>query len=291
MTAFAIPAHLQQVSSCPNERDYFALWQLHVAKMDDGFDAARYAGYCADRFAWIFVAGYQSAIRWAFPETQFDGWTAFCVSEDRAKDDPLPGVDWQQDNSGETDLLVSGYKTWVAASAHVSSMVVKAGRGGRAKYLHIPSASQGTTLLHSESPSMLPDLSQGKVKLDRVGVKQSQVLPTARVPGFGQAEVLYIFVAFLAHVQQRHSTDHYAQQAEELLELALKVHAIMNTIYLSTGDTGDTNTESLDEHNDLEVITKDLKGRIKNLLAELSGQIYADDPIWQRDQRLVAMYT
>ena len=49
-------------------------------------------GLLADRMAWVFVAGYQCALRHTFSELPADGIAVFAVSEDRKNDPPLPGV-------------------------------------------------------------------------------------------------------------------------------------------------------------------------------------------------------
>ena len=96
-------------------------------------------GLVADRLAWVFVAGYQAALRRTFPAEVLHGWGAFAVSEDRRGDPPLPGVDYQQTKD---EFVISGHKTWVAAVSCVEHLIIKAGRGARA-LLQFTSANAG----------------------------------------------------------------------------------------------------------------------------------------------------
>ena len=66
-----------------NEDAYKALWQRLVASQQDLGLLAVQGGLLADRLAWVFVAGYQAALRRTFPDQGFSGWAAFAVSEDR----------------------------------------------------------------------------------------------------------------------------------------------------------------------------------------------------------------
>ena len=88
------------------------------------------------------VAGYQCALRHTFSELPADGIAVFAVSEDRKNDPPLPGVKTlRQDGS----VTVSGYKTWVACSASLSHLVIKADRGEAANYYCIERAARVLT--------------------------------------------------------------------------------------------------------------------------------------------------
>ena len=118
------------------EADFKALWLEHCAGLPP-FEMAVQAGLLADRFSWIFTAGYQGAMRHVFPQERFDGWAAFAVSEDRSEDNPLPGVTWQADGPG---FVIEGSKTWVAASAHCDDIVFSAGRGGAKRFFSSQSA-------------------------------------------------------------------------------------------------------------------------------------------------------
>ena len=120
--SLAIP---MPANTCASEAEYLALWKASLATQEplDLLAMAITGGLLADRMAWVFVGGYQSAIRHTFMHEAFSGWGAFAVSEDRKGQPPLPGVTLH--NSAQGDV-VSGYKTWVACSDSVEHVVIKA---------------------------------------------------------------------------------------------------------------------------------------------------------------------
>ena len=125
---------------CSEETAYLQLWIQKVSQQQDPALMAVHGGMLADRMAWVFVAGYQAALRRTFPDQALPRWAALAVSEDRRNDPPLPGVDYQL-NDGE--FVISGHKTWVAAVNSVEHLVIKAGIGARALYFNLPRTTEG----------------------------------------------------------------------------------------------------------------------------------------------------
>ncbi len=258
-----------ELSAAADEAEFLQRWQTYAAGLQDPLEMAVAGGFCADRLAWVFVAGYQAAIRRTFPRTSFSGWAAFAVSE---KDTHLqPGVDWQQH---QDTLLLSGHKTWIAASRSVSDLVIKAGRGERARYCLVAEGQSGVTLTHKDSPGMLPDLSQGEATLHEVVVSPAQQLPTEHVAAFSGFEALYIYSAFLAYLQvalqKLGGIETYAREIARGLSLAAQAHELPSP-------------KAHQAFADLTGLVQDLRGRT-------GGSVFAADPAWQRDQRLIAMY-
>ena len=52
---------------------------------------AVHGGMLADRMAWVFVAGYQAALRRTFPDQALPRWAALAVSEIDAMTHRFPG--------------------------------------------------------------------------------------------------------------------------------------------------------------------------------------------------------
>lgn len=247
------------------EADFKALWLEHCAGLPP-FEMAVQAGLLADRFSWIFTAGYQGAMRHVFPQERFDGWAAFAVSEDRSEDNPLPGVTWQADGPG---FVIEGSKTWVAASAHCDDIVFSAGRGGAKRFFRVSPRTQGVTVETRPAGRMLPDLSQGSAHFVNLRLSGDQAVNHRLVAGFGPCEVLYIYTAFLASTWARTSAE--KNQALELLALAERV--------------ADRDEISRD-HDDM--IELDLG--VQALLAHLRASVFGEVDLWRRDYKLVAMY-
>ncbi len=178
----------------PLESDYYALWCKAVETACATLDFAVLGGLAADRFAWVFAAGYQAALRCVFADQTFPGWVAYVVSESESA-----RVEWEEH---EHAVVVSGTKTWVAGVDTVRDLVVKAGRGGRARYLRIGRNTEGLSL-QSKSARFLPELSQGRACFDRVRVDPSSQLDASHVPQFASAEALYVLAAFVAWTFKR----------------------------------------------------------------------------------------
>ena len=70
-------------TNVPDEHTYAELWLQQVSGLDSLQAQAVKGGLLADRMAWVFVAGYQCALRHTFAELPTDGIAAFAVSEDQ----------------------------------------------------------------------------------------------------------------------------------------------------------------------------------------------------------------
>ena len=247
------------------EADFKAIWLEQCAGLSP-FEMAIQGGLLADRFAWIFTAGYQGAVRHVFPEESFEGWAAFAVSEDRSSDNPLPGVTWEKSDSR---VVINGSKTWIAASAHCDDIVFSAGRGGDKRFFRVGPATQGVTVDTRPPGRMLPDLSQGSAHFDNLVLSDDQRVNHRLVAGFGPSEVLYIYAAFLASTWARTSAEQ--TQALALLELAEQVAA----------------REAISRDHD-DMVELDLG--VQTLLAHLRASVFGEVDLWRRDYKLVAMY-
>ena len=248
------------------ESAFFSAWCDAAADLAP-YDMAVAGGRLAQGFAGIFMGGYQAAVRAIFADGPFDGWVCFAVSEDRSPQDPLPGVTWRRD--GE-HIVVDGYKTWVAGSRHVSSLVIKAGRGAEALYLSVPRPYEGLTLAHKDAPSVLPNLSQGIARFDGVRLDAARVMDASAVQHFGPAEVFFIYTAFLANVVASCDDARVAERAVELLGGASAA------------------PPACELTRDGEFMIAYDRG-VQSLRAELA-ELYAEDAAWMRDQALIKMY-
>ena len=245
----------------PDEHTYAALWSEQVSGLDSLTAQAAQGGLLADRMAWVFVAGYQCALRHTFAELPAEGIVAFAVSEDRKNDPPLPGVKSLQHNGG---VQVSGYKTWVACSASLSQLVIKADRGEAANYYCIERATKGLSLTDKHG-GFLAEMSQGVAHLDNVVV--TTPLDASQVAHFGLRETLYIYMAFCAWAGKLVAqTERCERLIQRLATLAANVPA---------------NLESLAE-------LKEVDHAVQALIAEVPERA---TPAWGKDQRLISMYS
>ncbi len=255
-----------QIQPTTTEATYYGAWCAQVAPLRDPLHLALAGGLLADRFPWVFCAGYQAAIRRLFPELALQGWSAVAVSEDRATDNPLPGLGAKPTDTG---WMLSGYKTWVAACNQISSLLVTATtQDQRTLCLHVSVGQTGLTLSANPQPSMLPDLSQGRAHFDGLPVATEARLDAQVLKKFGAFELFYIFAAFLASCWQQHPAER--DRIDAIVADLAPVH----------------DQPQLSRRKDL----LDLNQAVQQLRQDLSAGNRADDAAWQRDQRLIAMY-
>lgn len=183
----------------PDEEAYLELWTKHVATVPSPIAAAISGGALADRLAWVFVAGYQAAVHRVFPELPVDGWAAYLVSE--GPEGELPGVTVEPRDGG---FVLTGHKTWLAASDHTQHLVVSVGERDERRFFFVDRNAQGVSILTYDRASYLGDMSQGRATFEGVAVDPSHVVTDH---AFGNAEPLYVLAAaaafMLSHTHSR----------------------------------------------------------------------------------------
>ena len=252
--------------STTTEGAYQQIWMRHVALQNDLGLMAVQGGLLADRLAWVFVAGYQSALRRTFMDQTFSGWGAFAVSEDRRGDPPLPGVDYQQLEDG---FVVSGHKTWVATVNSVDHLVIKAGHGERALYFNLSRHTKGLDF-SARNANFLGEMSQGSAHLVDVKLPADAALDAGAVAQFGQREALYIYLAFLAYAGRTWLRDSAQQDCLRLIQRL---------------------QQALSEHSLPLAEIKALDLAVQGVLAAVGPTAGADNERWEKDQRLISMYS
>ena len=244
-----------------NEVDYAKAWLQVASRKEDLVELAVIGGLLADRMAWVFVAGYQSALRHTFASIPLDGIGAFAVSEDRKGDPPLPGV---RSHHHEGQLHVSGYKTWVACSQSLAYLIIKADGGEAARYYCLPRQTAGLTL-QDKYGNFLSEMSQGVAQLDGVAVPEA--LDHGAVGWFGIRETLYIYMAFCAWAGKRGASTADCQ-------------GLLNRLAALVAQPP-VDASRLEE---LKAVDASVQGLRSALALE-------DEKRWQADQRLIAMYS
>ncbi|XOV84955.1 MAG: hypothetical protein ACFHXK_07485 [bacterium] len=253
-----------------SETAYCQSWchQLGDASGSEFMRAVR-GGWLAGNLSQVFIAGYQAAIRQTFSNPGLTGIAAFAVSEDRSTTSPLPGVIWHPHAEG---VMLSGYKTWVAAIAQVEHLIVKA-RGkeaGQSGFFVVPVTLEKVQLDEYPAPSRLPGLSQGRAFLDQVVLPATGRLDSAHVADFARHEALFIYSAFLALVWR--STPDGAKEKAAAGALL----------------------EDMEQHFAAQTSTLDLSSfdeQVQSLRQQLAGGRWSEDADFLRDQSLIAMYS
>ena len=204
-----------------NEEAYFKAWKAAVKKQKSAVNPSELAmlggKLCLNANpAFIFIAGYQAAIRATFADVDSLKWLAFAASEDRGDGERKPGVTIK-------NHCLYGVKTWIAASKFVQQLVLKIGKGPSAKYVKVDLPITEVSIFHKPTPTFLPELSQGEAEFN--GASFSELQDLSRVPMFADCEPYYIYLALLSALSNyQTSTDtsgatrQFTEKAGQLLK-------------------------------------------------------------------------
>ena len=248
--------------SINREGEFYEIWISELRGQADLLARAIKGGAHADRFAWVFLSGYQSAIKHTFPEINGEEWSSFAVSEDKKGE--LPGLSWREIDG---IYVLDGYKTWVAGVDNLETLIVKAGRGKEALYFWVERKTEGLTFSKKEK-GFLPEMSEGVAYFQSVELGQQRILSAELVKGFGKREILYIYAAFCGLVINRSSE---LQVVEEAWKLVDRIAHLIPTV------------DSLTELKAIDVNAQELRMKAKDSIFGVVG--------WEKDQKLIAMYS
>ncbi|MBT5701992.1 MAG: hypothetical protein QMC00_00270 [Pseudomonadales bacterium] len=247
----------QQMSAkqLSGEVDYHRLW---ISQLDCSWSAEQTAfagGLISDRLAFLFISGYQAAVRRTFNLTK-PTWTVLAISEDRNPDQPRPGLT-------ESNDRVSGYKTWVASSRFAEDIIVSV---DTTKLYIANRTTPGLQLVHKEAPGFLGDMSQGVAQFTDVAISELQVLGEFDLKLFAKREPLYIYFAFCGFLHRRGTAD-----IKSLLE---------DLLIIASGDFTDPIHKALFAKTDT---------RISEIFSNLAPALFAGD--YEKDKGLMSLYS
>lgn len=141
-------------------------------------------GFAADRVAWAFAAGYQSALRALVPDLPVDAMAAFCVTEDggnRPRDIQTTIV-----HRADGDVAISGAKRWTTLGPDSSLLLVvgrEAGPDGDAgarpvlRVARVPVGTPGLALVAMPPTRFVPEVAHARVQLVDVRLPAGALLP------------------------------------------------------------------------------------------------------------------
>ncbi|MGE0623904.1 MAG: hypothetical protein AB7I04_10640 [Pseudomonadales bacterium] len=182
---------------CPTEADFLRHWRTTADGVVDEVELALSGGALADRFAWVFMSGYQAAIRRCFPEFVPAGWTCLAVAE------PKDGPACTLVGDGPSSRL-NGQKSWIAGSDSVEHLVVSVGADAERRFVSVAADAPGVTLTNPRTPTFLRELSQGAARFEAVEVPDDRILSDpVRAQWFRGAEPLYVLLALNACLKRQ----------------------------------------------------------------------------------------
>jgi hypothetical protein len=237
------------------ETKYYDSWteavQTQPDVLNDPASLALLGGSLTTEPAFIFIAGYQAAIRAAFPEVSERGWVAYAASEDRDKVNPKPGVVFRNDR-------LHGFKTWLAMSRCVDQIIVRVNLETPRYVLTRPSAS--VSIYHKENVHFLSGMSQGIAEF--VGSPFDELTDLTLVRRFSVYEPYYIYLAFLSSLDT-------------------------NGVLASDNQTHSLVVELIEQHRTSSVNLIQLDTAIQQILTSLPDI----GRNWETDRNLFSMYS
>ncbi len=155
-----------RTADAPDETAWRTIWQHHRLGHASPVMSALAGGLLANQPSWVFIAGYQAALRAIFDNLPPDGWIAYAATEN--SDDPAayPGTRIEETPDG---WRLFGHKFWVAHSRNLSHLIVTARCGNEDRpnsSVLVSGKARGVTLTHREKPRFLSNLSQGFAAFD-----------------------------------------------------------------------------------------------------------------------------
>jgi hypothetical protein len=267
---------LQPVPSS-TESEWDKNWIAHDVSAHGSLAIALAGGALADRLAWVFHAGYQGMMRYAFPFCPVDGWASYLVAEDKTGEYPGTVVT----ESGEHKRL-SGYKSWVAASDHVDHLVVQVKGAEENTLLLIDRNEQGVTLSSRASPGFLADLSQGFAAFDEVSVTEDRIFRDSDLPqNFAQSEPHHVLTALnafmISHVLKLGGDPGILETAIRSLNLSaglLEDNTVSDRFFLGIAD--------------LDAATSETARSFERFIEDKNSDLFKR---WQKDRGLVNMFS
>lgn len=176
-----------------DEASWYAQWQTLISNDLTPMEIAVKGGLHASAPPWIFVSGYQAAIRNVFPELPKGGWAAFAASEDRQ--DPQANPPMRIVNTNDS-MILQGTKFWVAQSRHVDTLVITAlTQSDHSVAVIVDRHQEGITLTHRANPGFLPALSQGFARIQSIAMTPKDILSEARRTAFVKNESKFVMLS------------------------------------------------------------------------------------------------
>ncbi len=293
--------------ACPDEAAFCSWWHSEGLGMLRPVPSAFRGGVGADRLSWVFVSGYQAAMRYSFPELDPSGWAALAASEDHK--DPVanpPSV--LKRSRTDADLRLVGTKSWVAQSRAVQQLVVTARPlevdSKEPVLVRVGAHARGVVLTHREAPTFLRAMSQGFARFDSVRVGHADVLPSDRLKWFARAEAILIMLAATGYLLKLLVTSpkpsaevaDAAELARELAQtLADQIEAIQagaDPVRADEVVTGQTLANRTNANPVGAAVLAAADRDLQQLVVEFE-RLRGDDfpPDWHDDRRLLSMYS
>lgn len=229
------------------EVEWYDLWLTEDVSGHQHLTTALVGGALADRLAWVFHAGYQGMMRYAFPFCPKTDWASYLVAEDKTGE--YPGTVLKRSASG---MILSGCKSWVAASEHVRHLVVRATGPQEDMIIMVERDEPGVSLSSRDKAGFLGDMSQGFAAFEDVAIDDDRVFTSRHLPAnFDQSEPHHVLTALNSFMVSQtlklggnaaivSAAMQALQQAGDLLDR----NAVGDDFFLGIADLDESTTET-----------------------------------------------
>ena len=259
---------------CATEADFYAHWREVTRGAADPVALAAAGGAAADRLSWVFLSGYQAAVRHCFPEFPVNGWTCFAAAEPEAS----PRCQLSSDG-GRT--LLNGSKSWIAGAGCVDHLVVMVGERDTCEFVGVDRSAAGVSIELPRKPSFLADMSQGVARFDRVVIApENRIQQPQRARRFRTAEPLFVLIALNACL---------AEQAR-----SARVPAVAEAAEAAVAQ-GRTLSGMIEERADFKAALSSYRESITRVVSDFERSVLPLTPpalqaSWKADGRLLVMF-
>ena len=256
------------IISTPDEAAWYKAWHGQGLDTLPPVLQALQGGMSADCLPWVFIAGYQAAIRYVFGDVPSQGWAAYAATEDKTDPAAYPGTRLTASGAG---FALDGCKSWVAQLRLMDHLLEKLNETEQCILIH--TQISGVHLSHRDAPGFLAAMSQGFARFEAAEVAPGNVYGIDQMRQFGRREPRFVMLAGAGYLlAQLKGADKALEQALIALVLALA-----------------TVCESA------EIVPKTLAALDRALQDAIAAFAKAVDytalPAWDADHRLLSMYS
>ena len=185
-------------------------------------------GFAADRVAWAFASGYQTALHALFPDAPDDRICALCVTE--AEGNSPKAIKSSLRRSGDGWIL-SGSKRWTTLGPDGSLFFVAARDEAASverpavKVIKVLSGSPGMSIQAMPPTKFVPEVPHAQLKFENLKIVDTAILPgdgyTKYVKPFRTVEDIHVNAAIVSYLaREAHRLDwpkHWIERAAALL--------------------------------------------------------------------------
>lgn len=256
---------------------------------DTTLEQAILGGALADRVAYAFTAGYQSALRSLYTTLQeTDEFASFCITEEGGNSPKvLEATLTPTGPSEEGRWLLHGTKTFVTGCDIATHLLIAASEGldeeGRKKLrmVHIGRERRGLSIELMPALPFVPEVAHGVIACDGVEVKQEELLPgdgyLGYIKPFRTIEDIHVAAAILGYVTSRALATGWPKELVEECFALLLLHRQLPMLHPSS--------------KALHVALAGARRQLERLLAACEAvwetQDAAHFAMWQRDKKLL----